>query len=273
MSNIVKFRYSGFWNSEYPLVVKRLIDIVGSFDVATLKLEASYNKLASFLPNLAKIEVQEKSDSDSKRLDELDQIRDTNYNIIHSVAKNFQRSTIQEFSDYGHKIVSLVNKRKSDIPTTNYTAETKRLYDFIADAESQPEIMEAIEKLSLSEQFAEMKQANIDFDELFMERNKRQAENRIDVLTIRRECDKAITKLWSAIDQGCYEDGKEMYMPMLNIINHLNSYYKQQLTARATRRKAKQDVSKEDPIKPLENTGHGHWTPVPPRDNDKPFEK
>ena len=38
MTQIIKFRYPGLWNSEYPLVVNRLIDIIGEHDPQALHL-------------------------------------------------------------------------------------------------------------------------------------------------------------------------------------------------------------------------------------------
>ena len=54
------------------------------------------------------------------------------------------------------------------------------------------------------------------------------------------------------IDICCTEYCVENYSPMINAINNLNSYYKQQLAARATRCKAKQDVGMEEPMEPVE---------------------
>ena len=128
MTTIIKFRFPGLWNSEYPLVVNRLIDITGAHDPQALRLQRS-------------------------------------------------------------------------------------------------------------------------FDRLFMQRNQRQAETeRVDIRAIRVECDKAIGNLWNAIEFCISEYGETEYLPLVNAINTLNAYYKQQLAARSTRRKAKKDVSKEEKI-------------------------
>jgi len=64
------------------------------------------------------------------------------------------------------------------------------------------------------------------------------------------DLDKAIAQLWNAIEFCCSEYGEEIYNPLVKAINQLNSYYKRQLAARASRRKAKVDVDKEEPIFP-----------------------
>ena len=249
MSNIIKYRTQGLWNSEYPLVVNRIIDIVGMHKPEELYLKECYEELAAFRPQLAKIEIQERADRDSAILSELDQQRDTLFNIIYTTAKTQQRSPIGKISDQAHSIMRVLKKHGTDIKPANYTAETKRLYDLIADMRSQSEVMDALKMLSLDQSFERLAELNAEFDKTFMQRSKRQAETeRVDVRAIRIECDKAITALWNFIDFYCKKYGVEKYRPLLAAINNLNAYYKQQLTARAARRRNKQNIENEEPI-------------------------
>jgi uncharacterized protein YdcH (DUF465 family) len=248
MIDIVKFRFAGLWHSEYPLVANRLISIIGQYDVDALHLKKSYDRLATFAPLLAKIEVQERANSQSATLNELDQQRDTPFNVIVSTTKAFAKTAIVELSAAGTLLTSIIKKHGADIATANYTAETERLNDFIADVENNPAAVEALTTLSLKAVFEEMKKANTAFDKLFMERNQQVAETeKVDVRAIRQECDKAISAFWNALEFCAEEYGDTLYLPMLNVINEFNSYYKQQLAARATRRKTK-NVSNEEPI-------------------------
>jgi len=254
MANIIKFKYQGLWNSEYPLVVNRLIDIVQSHSPHNLHLGISYERLAAFRTPLSKIEIQEKADSESALLSELDQQRDTLYNVMYAVAKALQRAPMGEVSNRAHRVVLLFKKHGVSMAVSNYTAQTKRLYDLAADARAQPEILSALEAMALQPLFERMCELNEQFDALFMARKQRRAEaeaERVDVRAIRTECDKAISLLWAAIEHCIAERGAADYTPLLNHINKLNAYYKQQLAARATRRKAKQAVEKESAIVPF----------------------
>ncbi len=249
MSNIIKFKFPGLWNSEYPLVVSRIIDIVAVHKPTELNLGNSFDRLAAFRPQLNKIEVQEKFDKDSVALSELDQQRDTLFNVIHAVAKAFARTPIAEISKQASSIMTVLKKHGNDIASANYTAETERLNDLIADVKEQSEVLKSLESLSLLPLFEQMGKFNTEFDKLFMQRNRQQAETeRIDVRAIRNECDKAVTLLWNAIEFCCNEYGEEKYLPLIKEINNFNSYYRQQLAARATRRKEKKDLSAEEPI-------------------------
>jgi hypothetical protein len=253
MAYIIKFRFPGLWNSEYPLVVNRIIDIVEAHDPLSLHLEVSFGRIAAFRPLLAKIEIQELSDLDSILLSELDQDRDTCFNITRSVAKVFQRTAISEISNHAHCIMTVIKKHGKDIASANYTSETKRLYDFIADVKAQPDVMKALEALALTPIFVRMEDMNTKFDQLFMQRSQRRAETeKVDVRAIRLECDKALTLLWNAIEFCCNEYGEQNYLPLIAAINNLNTYYKQQLVARSGRRKANQNVSNENSIDPMQ---------------------
>ncbi len=250
-SKIIKYNFRGLWNSEYPLVVKRLIAIVAKYNPGLLRLQRAYNALDVFSPQLDKIEKQELADADSTRMSELDQRRDTLFNVILNVAKHFKRTPIEGVSKAAQAVLDLLKKHGHDIPAANYTAETKRLYDMCANFRRQPEAMEALASLSLLPLFEELETANAAFDTLFMDRHENQAgAERIDVRAIRMECDKAVSSLWGAIEFCMEEYGEGEYIDLVNAINKFNAYYKQQLTARATRRKAKADVAKDKPITP-----------------------
>ncbi len=249
MSHIIRFNFPRLWNSEYPLVVTRIIDIVAAYNPKELHFENSFDRLAAFRPQLDKIEIQEKFDKDSVTLSELDQERNKCFSIIYTVVKAFVRTSIVETANHANCIMTVLKKHGSDIVSANYTAKTERLYNLTEDISSMSDAIKALEKLSLLPLFEQMKERNTAFDNLFMQRNQRQAETeRIDVRTVRIECDKAITQLWNAIEFCSNEYGEEQYLPLLNVVNNFNSYYRQQLAARATHRKANKTLSTEEPI-------------------------
>ena len=248
---IVRFRFNGLWNSEYPLVVTRFLDIVQKHNPDAIHLGFAYRRLTAFRGQLERMTVQERANSDSTLLSELDQKRDTLFNIIYQAAKAFQRTPDAAVSDHAHRIVTVFKKHGKGIPAANYTSETKRLFDLVADVRAQPAVMESLEALSLRLPFEQMDEANRAFEAMFVERKVKRAEDeRVDARTLRMECDRAITFLWNTIEMCITQYGQENYKTLVETINQFNAYYKQKLTARATRRKAKQAVEKEDAIAP-----------------------
>lgn len=248
---IVRFRLHGLWNNEYPLVVTRLIDVVQKHHPDAIHLGFAYERLAAFRGQLERMTVQERANADSALLSELDQRRDTLFNVIYQAAKTFQRTPDATVSDHAHRIVTLFKKHGKGITAANYTSETKRIFDLVADVKAQPEVMASLEALSLRSLFEQLDEANQAFEALFVERKVKRAEDeRVDVRSLRMECDKAITFLWNTIEMCITQYGVENYKTLVETINQFNAYYKQKLTARATRRKAKQAVEKEDAIVP-----------------------
>lgn len=253
MLKVLRFRLAGLWHSEYPLVIKRLIGIIARFNPGALHLQRAYDKLAGFIPRLDKIEKQEAADADSVRLCELDQIRDTLFSVIMNVADNFKRTPMAEYAEAAKTVLNLLKKHGLDIPAANYTSETKRMYDMIANFRKLPEAMAALSLMALTPLLDRMEAVNKEFDTLFMNRHESQSNTeRVDPRAIRTECDKAVTSMWNAVEFCIEEYGEAPYKDMVNAVNKYNAYYKQQLAARATRRATKNDVAKEKPIPPPE---------------------
>ena len=248
---LVKYNLTNLWNSEYPLVVRRIIKIVDAHKPYTIHLGTSFDRLAAFRPQVLKIEAQERSDKESALLSMYDRQRDTSFNVIHAVAKAFQRAPREGMSLKATIVVEFLKKHGRNISETNYTAETKRLYDLVHDARRQPDVMAALMAMSLNPVFDDMHETNKKFDKLFMQRVHRRAETeKIDARAIRTECDKAVKLLWKSIEFCCNEYGKEIYTPLINELNVLNIYYKQGIAARTKSRKTKNH--KIEAIKPME---------------------
>jgi hypothetical protein len=254
MLYIIKIHFPSLRNAEYPIVVNRIIGITKAYEPEKLGLGRAFVNLEAFQPRLATIEVQDRADHHSILLHDLDQERDTLFNGIYTVASTLRGMPVEAISTPATTLMTVLEKHGNDIARDNYTAETKRLYDLIDDISKIPDIETVLNALALLQPFHRMDEVNKEFDKLFMQRNQSQSEvERVNVRVIRAECDRAITKLWDAIQFNIDEFGEEDYKPLVASINTLNTYYKQQLAARAARRKAKQDVSKEPPIAPPEN--------------------
>lgn len=253
MTKLIRFKLPALWNSEYPLVVKRIISTARLYNLEDLRLLPVYNRLKAFETQLEKIELQERSGGiESSNLSETDEHRDTHFNIICNVSKAFNRTTIGDIRAAANLIQKAVRKHGTDIAKANYTSATQRFYELIADMEGQPEMVKALEKLSLMPIFQQLKEGNQRFETLFMQRIREQAEvEKINIRAIRNDCDKAITLFSNAIEYNIAEYGEAEYIPLVTALNILNSYYKDQLAIRSARRKERdkeESVSKEKNI-------------------------
>lgn len=250
MIKINRFKLLGLWNKEYPLVVQRIIAIALRYAIEALHLGRKFGILEACRPLLELMEAKERKNRYSILMSEYDQKRDIYINVIHAIAKSFRRAALPGTGEAALRILEMFDKHGKNIARDNYTAETKRLYDIIADIERNPELSEALEKLALTPVFEALKTTNILFDEAFMERNKIMADDNADIPAIRKECDAAITGFFDAIEY-CSDEYPELdYSGLAKELNQLNGYYKTQLKLRQSRRQTGKDVSTEEPIPP-----------------------
>ncbi len=237
------------WNSEYTIFVSQIIAIIGKFQPAVLHLEKAFQKLAAFIPELAKIKAQELSNAISRKLSLLDFERDNLYKLIVAIVKALGRINLPEFNPHVAVMKNFIKIHGEDIPDAPYNAETKRINDMMNDFNSKEDVKLAAETLPLKILFDKLFEINTTFNEEYMKRSEEEAaEEKVNTRAVRKETDKALKGFYTAID-FCSAEYEELdYEPLVNVLNTHISYYKTQLKARETRRKNGEDVSNEEPI-------------------------
>ena len=136
-----------------------------------------------------------------------------------------------------------------DIDSANYSSETNRMNDLLADYDGKPEVQAAAVALNLKMLFDQLRMVNTQFATLFLQRNAENAAVEVvDSQAIRTETDKVLTAFFDAFE-FCSSEYEELdYATPANEMNDLTNYYKTQLKARSTRRNSGKDVSTEKPI-------------------------
>jgi len=90
---------------------------------------------------------------------------------------------------------------------------------------------------------------NTQFANLYLQRAEEDADKeKVDTRAIRTETDKTLTAFFNAFEFCSSEYDEPDYKTPANRLNEVIDLYKTQLKARATRRKAGVDVSKEPAI-------------------------
>ncbi len=249
-AKLLRFTFKALRNSEYPIFVNQIVEIVGKNNPTDLHLKKTFEKLNLSLPNLAKIKAQELSNALSNKLHDFDNERDILFNGIVAQAKTYSKINLPTIAPHALVLNKLLDKHGRDISSANYNAETKRINDFLFDYQNNSEISTAVAALNMSILFDQLTTVNIDFGKLFMQRTNEEASiEKIDTQLIRAEADNALTQLLDAIEYCSLEYDNQDYTPLTNQLNDLISYYKTQLKARTTRRNSGKDVSTEEPIK------------------------
>jgi hypothetical protein len=235
---IERFKFVYLRHMEFTIVVPRIVAIVESHDPDALRLTGRLNAVKAFLPDLDRIEVQERKWRESALLAESERVRDDMVNTIIRVERAYARVTVPGCEEASEKLTALFDKHKRDIAADGDTAETQRIYNLTEDIERTPGLPEALNGLALTPAYNAMKEANIRFDELWRKRNKELSEkDKVDSKAIRVACVQAVNHLYDGIDFYVVEYGVEAYRPLIMEINKLNAYYRQHIEAGLTLRK------------------------------------
>ena len=250
-STINRLQLVRLWNSEYSVFVNQIVAIILKYQPTVLHLQKAYAKLTAMLPNLAKIKAQELSNSLTNSLQELDTERGDLINAIATIVKALGKLSKLSIAPDVAVMKRFLNIHGSDISKANYISAIERTEGLLADYDSKADVKASAVVLNLKILFDELSVVNTQFATMFLQRTQDEAaQEKVDARAIRTETDKALTAFFDAFEFCSSEYDDLDYTTPANELNDLIAYYKTQLKARATRRKAGKDVSKETPIAP-----------------------
>jgi hypothetical protein len=236
-------------NAEFTLVVPHVLNIVDGSPLVQ-QLEKQLNGVKAFLPDLDRIEAQERRWRESLLLSDIERSRDGHFNMLIHTEKAFSRVVGPGYEEVSEKLTALFNKHGRDIASDRNTA-MQQIYNLTEDIERTSGMLDLLSRFALLPVYKEMKQANIRFDELWQQRNRELSKNeRVDSELIRTGCIKALSTLYDGIEYLATESEDPAWLPLIRELSRLSSYYKQQLKARDTRWKNKEYTTDEPLIRP-----------------------
>jgi hypothetical protein len=249
-TKIERFRMEGLRNAEFTMIVPHILAIM-SRSSFNQQLSKRVDAIRAFLPDLDKIEAQDRRWRDNRLLNEAEQLRDGYVNTLIRTEKTFRRIVMPGNEEASEKLTALFDKHGRNIATDRNIAETQRIYNLVEDVERTLGMMDVLGYFALIPIYEAMKQANTRFDELWQQRNKELSENEIvDSKLIRANCTKALVALYDGIEYLASESEDPAWLPLIRELSQLSGYYKRQLKARVTRRKNRENVTDEPLIRP-----------------------
>lgn len=248
---IFRFTLKNLRNSEYTMFVSQSVAIFMKYNAQALRLNKSFDRLLALIPDLDKIKAQDLGSTYSNMIRDLDVQRDNLFSAIVSMVKNLEKSGIIALAPHVTLLKRLLDKHGRDISEAGYSAETKRLNDFLADIATSPELMTAITATNLTLFIDQLRAVNTEFASKFMVRVEESSMSEIiNTHTIRRVSDKTLVSFFDAIE-FCSSEYEELdYVTPAKELNELITYYKTMLKGRESRRIAGKDISVEAPIDP-----------------------
>lgn len=246
---LYRVQLSHLWNNEYCLFVSQFVAIFLKYNPELLRLQKAFNRLNAMLPEIAKIKAYELGNAISNELSDLNNERRTLILAIKKQAKTFSRLSMSGVAQHVEVLTRFINKHGLDIGDTNYSDNTKRFNDLIADYDNTSAVRDAASVLSCSILFEQLRSVNTQFASLFMQRTQEDsAVETVDTHAIRRETDKALNDFLNAFEFCSLEYDELDYQTPANELNDLISFYKTELKARTTRRNNGKEVHTEAPI-------------------------
>lgn len=248
---IFRFTLKNLRNSEYTMFVSQSVAIFMKYNAQALRLSKSFDRLLALMPDLDKIKAQDLGSAYSNMMRALDAQRDNLFSAIVSMVKNFEKTGIVALAPHVALLKRLLDKHGRDISEAGYSAETKRLNDFLADIANSPDLMTAINATNLTMFIDQLRTVNTEFASKFMVRiEEDSATEVVNAAQIRTQSDKALLAFFNAME-FCSTEYEELdYTTPANELNELITYYKTMLKSRESRRLAGKDTSVEAPIEP-----------------------
>ncbi|MDO4783421.1 MAG: DUF6261 family protein [Capnocytophaga felis] len=231
------FSFSQLRNSEYPLVVKRILEIVSKHNVEELFLKKAYDRLAGLSSEVEKIQIQEKASGITDELANANKLRDKITTAVFNLVQNYKQLGIAEYSDKAKVLHLWLSKYGKKITKENYTSQTEKTNQLIAEMEGSEAIKNALSQLHLTDLLLRLKKTNEEFEKLFRSRTSEVASiPEIDVKAIRKNIDKELNKLFVAIDFCANEYEDKDYKPLISELQELLNYHKTQIKARRNKK-------------------------------------
>lgn len=248
-TKVNRLQLKNLWNSEYTIFVNQVVGIFVKYDPEKLHLQKAFGKLLNVLPNLEKVKAQELSNALSNSLQELDSERDTLHNGIAAQVKMFGKLSISWVAPHVAVLKRFLKIHGRDIASANYNSATERTIKLLADYDAKPDVIKAAEALHLKILFDQLGVVNTQFANLYLQRAEEDGDKeKVDTRAIRNETDKVLTAFFNAFEFCSSEYDEPDYTTPANRLNEVIDLYKTLLKARATHRKAGEDVSKDSAI-------------------------
>ncbi len=231
------FSFSQLWNSEYSLFIERILDIVSKHNPQELALDRAYERVNALRPELEKIKVQVKTSGITNAITEADELRDRITRVFFNLVQSFNQLKINPYTENAKILHLCLSKYTKDIIKENYTSQTEKTKQLIAEMEASNDIKKALSNLHLTDLLSRLKKANEDFETLFRTRTSEIANMpEIDTKTVRQQIDKEVNKLFVAIDFCSNEYEDKNYTPLINELSELLNYHKSQIKARKNKK-------------------------------------
>lgn len=197
-------KLNSYRNASFIAFLKDVITISNKFNPKTLKIDVELTAISVRLRQLDSIYAAAKANGNTESLESLDARRDAALIGITAVAEAYQKHYDPSVSEAGRTITLIIAQYGKRLPWQSYLVETEAIRSLVNTFETDAKASAAINTLKLNDWVMELKNANIDFSNLYLVRNQELSEqpdeNMRDLRQLATDSYKSFVRLVSAYD-------------------------------------------------------------------------
>lgn len=171
LDRVKDFKFKDYRHKECIQYFSDTVSIYTKFDLVALKLDGFVNQMVAKNALLVELFEIAKKNENTETIESLDERRDRAIVGIRKVADGFSTYFEANKELAAKLVINHIDKYGSQISKMNYLAETTAINGVVNDLENETDVKAAVTLLGLTAWVGELKQANIDFNAKYLERN------------------------------------------------------------------------------------------------------
>ena len=153
----LKFTFTRLWNTEYPLFIERIVEIVSKNNPEHLGLKKAYDRLNALVPELKNIQTYARTSTITDSLTAVDKKRDNLIGGLTKIVAGYKLIDLPHYSDSAKALHLSLSKYSKGFSKENYTSQTEKTKQFLEETNKNPEVSNAITNLNLSNIVTELR--------------------------------------------------------------------------------------------------------------------
>lgn len=199
------------------------VAIYRQYNIQALQLEPMVIALENCIANMDSVFRVGRGNQTTATIEEADARRDAAIIGIRKLAEAYETHYNATYQEASQLIQGLIDRFGSRIAKMNYIAETQVIAAIINDCETDAPMQAAIALLHATEWVAELKEANTEFNRLFLMRNADIAEQpKKNIMTLRTETMPVFQQLISTTEAYYIALKKKEYLALMKKIDTLS---------------------------------------------------
>ncbi len=226
-------------NAEFIQFIRQTTQLISDNDPEALKILKQYNSLLEQLNSLETLHKQTLYSSLTTAIEELDEQRDNALIAIGLISEGYTYTTNVLVKNAAIRISNSIKNYGSprEIARLNYNAQTATLISLLNEWNNSPELLGAINSLSLINFKNELETANTNFDITYKQRTQEYAEATPETLRdIRLATVPIYYTLRDVLEAHQVIEPSDLGITVIQQLNALISQYNSLLTTRSTKK-------------------------------------